>query len=349
MSETTIEWTRGPNGEQGYSFNPWVGCEPISPACAHCYAQAWAKRAGHPELWEGERRRTSAANWKQPLKWNREAAAAGERRRVFCASLADVFDNQVPPAWRADLFDLIRKTPHLDWLLLTKRIGNAERMIKGALFDGDLLSPESMWPWPNVWIGATICNQEEAERDIPKLLTTEARIRFLSIEPMLGPIDLRCLDYDSGDQLPEPMRVNDGRCSLNALRGITAWPGSHYQSPTIKRDVRIVDGKVYQSQGEGRRIDWVIAGGESGSKARPTHPQWARALRDQCVAAAVPFFWKQWGAFLPSDQPDARRFNYDEHSCHDWGDGIDSIRLHKKDAGRLLDGIEHNNSPGAQS
>lgn len=102
------------------------------------------------------------------------------RRRVFCASLADVFDNEVDPQWRLDLFDLIECTPNLDWLLLTKRIGNVASMVS-ARWNHRL--PD------NVWLGATVCNQEEAERDIPKLLAVNARVRFVSIEPMLGPID----------------------------------------------------------------------------------------------------------------------------------------------------------------
>src|SRR5690348_13736947 len=105
MAENSkIEWTH-------HTFNPWVGCTKVSAACDYCYAEAWAKRSGSPELWNGERRRTSAANWRQPIKWNRNAAERGERHRVFCASLADVFDNQVPTKWRADLWALISDTP----------------------------------------------------------------------------------------------------------------------------------------------------------------------------------------------------------------------------------------------
>ncbi len=170
-ANTKIEWAT-------HTFNPWLGCTKVSPACAGCYAESWAKRAGYPELWQGTRRRTRPENWRQPLKWDRDAAAAGRRDRVFCASLADVFDNEVDPQWRSDLFALIEQTPNLDWLLLTKRIGNVEKLTSGVS------------SWPNVWLGATICNQEEADRDVPKLLNTPARVRFLSIEPMLGAIDI---------------------------------------------------------------------------------------------------------------------------------------------------------------
>lgn len=128
MAKTKIEWTRSAEGHPGYTFNGWVGCSKISPACDHCYAERWGKRSGMVE-WGGERRRTSDANWRKPEAWNAYAQSVGVRLRVFCSSLADVFDNQVPSQWREDLFSLIVKTPHLDWLLLTKRIGNVGNML----------------------------------------------------------------------------------------------------------------------------------------------------------------------------------------------------------------------------
>ena len=164
MAENTkIEWA-------DHTFSPWTGCTKVSPACDHCYAEGWAKRSGHVKWGSGQpRRRTSDANWRMPLKWNREAERTGVRPRVFCASLADVFDNEVDPAWRADLFKLIADTPNLDWLLLTKRIGNAQRMIGEALtIMSEAGKPMNRWPWPNVWLSATVVNQEEADRDIPK-------------------------------------------------------------------------------------------------------------------------------------------------------------------------------------
>lgn len=178
MAENSkIEWT-------DHTFNPWVGCTKVSPACDHCYAENWAKRTGQSHLWAGERRRTSAANWRLPLKWQREAKSEGGRKRVFCASLADVFDNTVPDAWRADLFGLIAETPDLDWLLLTKRIGNAADMIARA-------TSLHGWPWPNVWLGATVVTQAEVDRDVPKLVNTPAAVRFLSCEPLLEEISFR--------------------------------------------------------------------------------------------------------------------------------------------------------------
>jgi protein gp37 len=170
MKDSKIEWT-------DHTFNPWVGCAKVSPGCDHCYAEAWAKRYGNVKWGAGETRRKTVT-WNQPLKWNAEAAQAGIRKRVFCASLADVFDNEIPPEWRALLWSLVRETPHLDWLLLTKRIGNAPKMLPADWGQG----------WPNVWLGISVVNQEEADRDIPKLLAIDARIRFLSMEPLLGPV-----------------------------------------------------------------------------------------------------------------------------------------------------------------
>lgn len=173
MAETTeISWAHS-------TFNPWIGCTNVSPGCDHCYAEALDHRWGNDRWGPGKpRQRTSAANWKQPLAWNRKAKESGQPWRVFCASLADVFDNEVPAEWRVDLFYLIAATPHLTWMLLTKRIGNVEGMMRSLP--------------ANVWLGITVVNQEEADRDIPKLLhNMHARVRWLSCEPLLGPVDLK--------------------------------------------------------------------------------------------------------------------------------------------------------------
>lgn len=185
MAENSkIEWT-------DHTFNPWTGCTKVSPACDHCYAEGWAKRYGLVE-WgpHAPRRRTSASNWRKALKWDREAAEAGRPARVFCASLADVFDNHksIEQWWRDDLYQLIHETPNLDWLLLTKRPQNIKRFLP------------PMWNRhgcpPNVWLGTTVENQEEAERRIPHLLNTPKAIRFLSVEPLLGPLDLTACPND---------------------------------------------------------------------------------------------------------------------------------------------------------
>ncbi len=175
MAENSaIEWT-------DHTFNPWWGCAKVSPACDRCYAEAWAKRTGHG-VWgpRAPRRLFGDDHWRRPLRWNRDAARSGRRARVFCASMADVFE------WRADLrgprrrlWALVEATPNLDWLLLTKRPHLARRL---APWGTD-------WP-DHVWLGATVENQRFAGKRIPFLLDTPSRYRFLSCEPLLGPIDL---------------------------------------------------------------------------------------------------------------------------------------------------------------
>jgi len=190
MGETKIEWTttRLADGTvlPGYSFNPWWGCTKVSQGCKHCYAETLVHRWGKNDLWgpQGTRRRTSDANWRQPLKWEKQAAADGVRRRVFCASMADVFeDNPGVEDWRHDLYDLIESTPNLIWLLLTKRPENVLRMT-GRWNMGYRTMPD------NVWIGTSVEDNNTAESRIPHLLQVPARVRFLSVEPLLESIHL---------------------------------------------------------------------------------------------------------------------------------------------------------------
>lgn len=180
MAENSaISWTT-------HTFNPWMGCTKVSPACDGCYAEALMDtRYGKVSWGRGEdRKRTAPSNWRQPLRWNRQAAEAGARPFVFCASLADVFDNEVDEVWRHDLFDLIEATPHLVWLLLTKRIGNVLRMT-------DVMRHGSRARLPaNAAVGATMANQEEYDRDRMKLWAVkqdrEPLFTFASFEPLLG-------------------------------------------------------------------------------------------------------------------------------------------------------------------
>jgi protein gp37 len=264
MGENTkIPWAH-------HSFNPWYGCQKVSAACDYCYAEGWAKRSGlvawGPNM---ERRRSSPANWKKPLAWDDEARRQGIRYRVFCGSLCDVFDNAVPPQWRSELFRIIAETPNLDWLLLTKRIDNAAEMVKQAR-DGAMVArlptKTPAWPWPNVWVGITVCNQEEADRDILKLLGLSAPVRFLSLEPLLGPVDVTPYlePYCNKGRRPHP----DGRGGVTCMRCNGSWqscPG----------------------------VDWVIVGCESGSHRRLMEIDWAISLKEQCSGAKVPFFMKQ--------------------------------------------------------
>lgn len=316
---TNIEWAH-------HTFNPWEGCTKVSPGCDHCYAETRNKRF-HGGNWGpgAPRRRTSPANWAKPRRWNTQAAEKGVRYRVFCASLADVFDNEVPAQWRADLFKLISETPHLDWLLLTKRIGNVADMLPSDWGNG----------WPNVWLGATVVNQQEADRDIPKLLATPAKLHWLSMEPLLGPVELKFIGCPHCGQ-----SENDWAPNFTICRAC----GTEVESPPSSR------------------IDWVIAGGESGANARPMHPDWARSLRIQCELTVTPFLFKQWGEHLP--EYDRDRDDPDFRQCIEWnrkpgrwlnlegGHGFHGARVHyahrigKKKAGRLLDGRTWDQFPG---
>ncbi|WP_250538764.1 MULTISPECIES: phage Gp37/Gp68 family protein [unclassified Caballeronia] len=324
---SSIEWT-------DHTFNPWEGCQKVGPGCDHCYAETRnARYSGGTAINWGPgapRRRTSPANWRKPLQWNKAHAEFfaqhGRRQRVFCASLADVFDNEVDPQWRRDLFDLIELTPNLDWLLLTKRIGNVRRML-----------PTIGWlgARDNVWLGATIVNQEEADRDIPKLLMTPARRRFLSMEPLLGPVDLSRIDID-------------GHSEIYPLTGT--------------RDCEDDNGNAAPDL---PALDWIIVGGESGRDARPMHPVWARDIRDQCAQAGVPFLFKQWGEWAPGENAPGP-MKRTEQAAWWWANSWDmrpvtpreSMEMHsddepdvwcfgKKAAGRVLDGVTHDDFPEA--
>lgn len=178
-ANTGIAWT-------DYTFNPWIGCSRVSPACAHCYAATMAANRMKLDVWDGKERKprhiTAPSTWKQPLAWNRKALRNGVRYRVFCASMADVFeDREDLMEAQGRLWDLIDQTSHLDWLLLTKRPENVMETIP--------LSWRVNLP-PNVWIGTSVENQHWADIRIPQLLEVPANVRFLSCEPLLGPLQL---------------------------------------------------------------------------------------------------------------------------------------------------------------
>lgn len=306
--KTEISWTDS-------TFNPWLGCTKVSPGCANCYAETLMDHRYHRVKWgKGQpRQRTSAANWKQPLRWNRDAsgsfqqvemrdgaihrgtikemaalnlstdqivAANPARPRVFCASLADWLDDEVPIEWLADLLKLIHDTPNLDWLMLSKRIEDClerlgevlnwidaetnglrdksergQTLAQRAFFVNDWLSGGR--PPANIWLGVTVENQEYADKRIPELLKIPARVRFLSCEPLLSAVDLKLPSRSFGF----PKHITSEGHAVGMPQG----------------------------------IHWVIAGGESSQKARPMHPDWFRSIRDQCQAAGVAMFMKQMG------------------------------------------------------
>lgn len=323
MAENTkIEWAT-------HTFNPWIGCTKVSPACDHCYAEKERASTAIGVKWGTNmpRHRTGDGNWKTPGRWNASAERRGVRESVFCASLGDWADNAVPAQWRFDLADVILKTTSLDWLLLTKRIGNAAAMLAEMFPEG---VPS------NVWVGATICNQEEADRDIPKLLAVPAARRFLSMEPLLGPVDLDGHEYTIALGLGEGIDWLTGRTSQHSsIFGGSAAPWLDRPDLEFPEDYREP------------RIHWVIVGGESGPNARPMHQDWARSLLDQCQAAGVPFLFKQWGEWIPASQSAAAREANGFAPIREFKhlDGHRMHRVGKKAAGRLLDGVEHNGLP----
>jgi protein gp37 len=324
-----IEWCH-------HTFNPWIGCAKLSDACDNCYAEKERAVTCLGVKWgAGEaRHRTAASTWKQPLAWNRRAAKEGRRARVFCASLGDVFDAEVSDDWRDDLFALIAATPHLDWLLLTKRPKVMRDYADGAFRCGEHWlahkdAPPVQWPLPNVWLGTTVENQAMADLRIPLLLETPAAVRFLSMEPLLGYVDLT--DIHANGATFREKRSLVIPAFLNALTGMLC-----------RRDGNWPDGP---------KINWVITGGESGPNARPTHPDWFRSVRDQCAAAGVPFLFKQWGEYLPAGQrngitlgTDADGRDIDIGTALRSGqavamDDLWTYRIGKKAAGRHLDGV----------
>jgi protein gp37 len=367
-ANTKIEWC-------DHTFNPWIGCTKVSPACAHCYAEnetpVRVLREKGRETWGkgAPRHRTGRDTWRAPRRWNRKANdrtcsnghaypstyanlahgkcySCGERwenmpwhrPRVFCASLADWLDPEVPAAWLADLLELIRSTPNLDWLLLTKRPELWMRRLGAArpAFCDDAPLHDFISSWvsgrapDNVWIGTTVEDQARADERIPALLKIPARVRFLSCEPLLGPVDLTAVKQEVAPGF-------FGDCLQWYHRGYS-HEFNRTPFPTIS---------------------WVICGGESGTKARPMHPNWARSLRNQCAAAGVPFFFKQWGTWAPHFA--------EEHETHGCDDGCRLVcpetgelseeapaegehefmwpHRSKHTSGRLLDGVEHKAFP----
>lgn len=326
-----ISWT-------DHTYNPWRGCTKVSAGCSRCYAEAMSKR--NPAVlgeWgpQGTRVRGADSYLRKPLAWNKqrweECVDCGwrgphsdtrdfcpvcdrenlhpTRQRVFCASLADVFEDRPELVeWRRDLLVTIEQTPNLDWLLLTKRTENVNRMVSEAI-GSDAGDPEvSVWfaRNPHVWMGTSVEDQGTARKRIPHLMAIPARIRFLSCEPLLGPVDI-----GFGGVMP----------------GRWHWLDSD-------------------------SLHWVIVGGESGHDARPMKPDWARSLRDQCVANGVAFHFKQWGSWRPADKWERTPGNLAAKDIgRFWtkGHGASTsevmVKVGKSAAGRELDGRIWNEYP----
>lgn len=304
---TKIEWT-------DEVWNPTTGCDRISPGCLNCYALTMAKRLkgmGQAKYQTDGDPRTSGPGFgvavhpdslTEPLRWKKP-------RKVFVNSMSDLFHARVPREFLARVFAVMAATPQHTYQVLTKRPDRAARILTDLCTCGNGCVPgthfrsemewaatshsptyvpglehgiyhRSGWPLPNVWIGTSVENQKYADLRIPALLNTPAAVRFLSCEPLLGPVDLW-----------GPLVPGRGRPKLTYwLDGRPGW------GPEQTDD----RGCVFQGMAVGPRIDWVIVGGESGPRARAMHPQWARTIRDQCEHSGVPFFFKQWGEWGPA-------------------------------------------------
>lgn len=272
--KTSIEWTRGPDGSPGATWNPITGCTLVSEGCRHCYAaQLAATRLKNHPTRAGLARLNAAGEAKftgevrlneqwldQPIRWMRP-------RRIFVCAHGDLFHEDVPDEWIDRVFRIMAMAKRHTFQVLTKRPGRALRYLDAPDRELAIRSNALAWPLPNVWLGTSVEDQATADERIPHLLAAPARVRFLSAEPLLGPVALTS-EY------------------LTAKLGAYPFPGLPREDRTTIADM----------------LDWVIVGGESGKHARPMHPDWARSLRDQCVAAGVPFFFKQWGEWLPFGQ-----------------------------------------------
>lgn len=326
--------------KKGETVNPQVGCSETSPGCRNCYAARVAARgmtAHHRGLtvlrsngphWNGELAR-APDQLEKPLRWRAP-------RGIFWGSMTDLFHESAMATedgrrYIAACFGVMAATPQHTHMVLTKRphlmrewfewlatefddtidlcVAEAEELC-GAAYDrattdkrGRFTIQRPTWPLPNVWIGTTTEDQQRADERIPELLRVPAAVRFLSAEPLLGPVDLsrwiapvdRCNDCEA-----ERAGIGEDHCGECGYDGtiITTWGCA--QLERLRSGERYANGGPFKDD-DGPAIHWIIAGGESGNGARPMHPDWARSLRDQCVAAGIPYFFKQWGAWATVD------------------------------------------------
>ena len=363
--QSPIEWTEA-------TWNPIAGCSLVSPGCTNCYAmrRVAPRLAMNPTtphyagtvqgskagpVWTGRIGIASDAVLLKPLRWKRP-------RMIFVNSTSDLFHPGVPEAVIDRIFAVMALCPQHTFQVLTKRPERMREYLqpcratpvgmealgltmqelaarpksdvgKGVMLTGDIAHLK-VWPLPNVWLGTSVEDQRRANERIPHLLATPAAVRFISAEPLLGPIDLEASWH--------------GETALDAeCWGQCAW--CEKGNPALHNCQRGLGDWERGRSG----LDWVIVGGESGGGARPMHPDWARSLRDQCAAAGVPFFFKQWGEWL--HQPE--RAHFKELEDDRWQrvpSQTEGVRpalmfdIGKKAAGRLLDGVEHNGMPGGR-
>ena len=297
--KTGIEWTRGEDGTPGATWNPTTGCDRVSPGCDNCYAMTLAPRLQAMEIGRGTRNpkyskdgnpATSGVGFgvsehgfalDQPLRWTRP-------RKIFVNSMSDLFHAEISDEFIARVFAVMAAAPRHTFQVLTKRHARMRALLNDRLWWQHTfpaacrergVDHTAVGSWadgkatlPNVWMGISVETQQWADIRIPALLDTPAVVRWVSAEPLLGPVDLtRIRPARAGD----PNRTDALRPVLDADTGAVLMPG----------------------------LDWVVVGGESGAKARPMHPQWARDLRDKCDAARVPYLFKQWGEWAPGSAP----------------------------------------------
>lgn len=364
---TPIEWADA-------TWNPITGCSRVSEGCRNCYAEIMAARFSKPGQWGAGlaqivRKPDGSADhrWTGQVRFNERALTQPLRwckpRRIFVCSTSDLFHEGVPDEWLDRVFAVMALAPQHTFMVLTKRPERARRYFEGyeeagefhtgirdALIEGAAQAiyaartgeDPSLWlsvslPLPNVWLGTSIEDQATADARIPHLLATPAAVRFVSAEPLLGPVDL-------------------------TLDGLSCVPCPHCSDGSQDPETGLVDCSRCDDTGKGDEvmIDLVIVGGESGPGARPMHPDWPRALRDQCIAAGAAFFFKQWGEWAPA-MHDPEHGGYVLRQTEQVGpfdswrapafdpdrlEGINWRRLGKKAAGRLLDGQVWDQMPG---
>lgn len=305
MGKTKIEWVRNPDGTSGVVWNPVTGCSKVSEGCRNCYAESLAHR------FRKDFRPWTAANaehnvrlhperLEQPLHWSKP-------RRVFVNSVSDLFHEEVPDEFILEVFGtMVRATEHT-FQILTKR---PKRMLDFIRSYGNDWSAK--WPLLNVWLGISAEDQPTFDERTKYLLQTPAAVRFVSLEPLLGSIN--AVLYLGGRSYRCGCGYKETESEMVFLGGDVYWCADCETRMEI-----------------GATLDWVIVGGESGPGARPMHPDWVRAIRDQCQAAGVPFFFKQWGMWAPPTVSPFPR-------CYHSGDVIGMLRVGKKAAGNELDG-----------
>jgi len=368
---THIEWTDA-------TWNPITGCSVISPGCTNCYAMRlagtrlqhhWSRKGLTVDskagpVWNGQVRLN--ADWlDQPLRWKRP-------RRIFVCAHGDLFHESVPDDWIDKVFAVMALSPHHTFQVLTKRPERVraylrsdgqqyrvdheldEMVANGWTAHKRRLDYEPAWPLPNVHLGVSVEDQPRADERIPILLDTPAAVRWVSAEPLLGPLDLRSIKAPRSPDEPADELEIDRRFDALEIGDFYWFDGENGQPGDCS------DGPYRE-----HRIDWVVAGGESGQGARPMHPQWVRAIRDDCAAgsihgdpAPVPFLFKQWGEFVPTltadngdrlvcleDGVPSPAFDDDERHPITTAHGREFWRVGKRAAGRTLDGVTHDAYP----